>query len=264
MAHLAGKLAVTAIAALLTMTQPAVARDATDTSADALTPRGFLITYEVRFAAFRGELALELLQRDGDDYRIRATTAGRGIARMFMGKDTAEESNFSFTDGRVISRSYKLDDGSKADKNDSEINFDWETGIAHSVYEQELAELPLSGEVYDRISADVVTIMDLRNGNEPRTLYIAEKNDIREYTFEAHGRETIEFQGGELETVKYLRTRTGSSRNVMIWYAPELDYLPVQMEQFKRGKSQITFRTQSYSLAEPPAEPEPLQTATND
>ena len=225
---------------------------------DQMTPRGFVITYEVRFAAFRGDLTLELEQQDGDDYRIRATTAARGIVRMFMGKDSVEESNFTFTDGRLISRDYKLDDGGDAAKNDTEINFDWEAGIARSVYEQEPAELPLEGEVYDRISADVVTIMDLRSGNPPRTLYIAEKNAVREYTFEAQGNETIEFQGGEIDTVKFLRTRTGSSRPVMIWYAPELDYLPVQMEQFKRGKSQVTFTTKSYSLAEPA---DALQTA---
>ncbi|NND53675.1 MAG: DUF3108 domain-containing protein [Gammaproteobacteria bacterium] len=252
-----GLLTVLALAAVLAApsvaAQDIAAEPAAEGSRNAgpLTPRGFVINYDVRFAAFRGDLTLELLETSDNDYRIRATTTGRGLARMFMGKESVEEAHFTFADGQVISRSYELEDGGKSGENDTEIHFDWPENIAHSVYEQELAELPLEEEVYDRISADVVTIMDLRNGNEPRTLKIAEKNSIREYTFEAQGEERIELPSGEVDTVKFMRTRTGSSRSVLIWYAPELDYLPVRMEQFKRGKSQITFTTESYSLAEP-------------
>jgi len=250
------------LTSLLLAAHPLTAEEPVAAAADALTPGGFVINYEARFAAFRGEFTLELLQGADDDYRIRATSRARGLARMIRGGQSVEEAHFSVADGNVISRTYKLDDSGKSAENDTEINFDWDAGIANSVYEQELAELPLEGEVYDRISADVVTMMDLRSGHEPRTLYIAEKNAIREYTFEAKGRETIDFLTGELDTVKYLRTRTGSSRPIMIWYAPELGYLPVRMEQFKHGKSQVTFTTKSYSLAEPSAAPEVLQTVS--
>ena len=93
---------------------------------------------------------------------------------------------------------------------------------------------------YDRLSADIVVIMDLRNGRPPRTLYIAEKNTTREYTFTPRGEATVETPAGTFETVLYLRQRDGSSRSTLIWYARNADFLPVRMEQLKDGKSTVT------------------------
>jgi len=216
-------------------------------------PIGFVLNYDVKYAAFGGDVTLELLPGDTpNEYSISATTRPRGLAKMFAPKQSTETAEFTFVDGQVVSHRYTLEDGTPSEEKDSKVNFDWDTGSAYSVYEQEIAELPLGPDVYDRISADVVVMLDQRNGKPPRTLYIVEKNQIREYTFEYQGEERIDLPQGPVDTVKYLRQRTGSSRSVMIWYAPELEFLPVRMEQLKRGKTQITFETTSYSLATRP------------
>ena len=146
-----------------------------------------------------------------------------------------EEARFTSDGERLYSTSYVVEGGSKSSDDDSDIRFDWDSGSAASIYEEEAATLPLEGEVYDRISADIVIINDLRNGLEPRSLRIAEKNEVRDYEFTFQGKETVEVPAGTFDTVKYLRQRIGSSRSTLIWYAPAADYLPVRMEQLKRG-----------------------------
>jgi hypothetical protein len=42
---------------------------------------------------------------------------------------------------------------------------------------------------------------------------------------------------GELKTVKYSRTKEGSSRTTHFWFSIEHDYVPIQLEQFKKDKS---------------------------
>ena len=214
-----------------------------------LQPGRFAIDYQLRYGALSATLKLRLEQIDANgNYRISATTKGRGLARLFMSHELLEYSEFSFEDGLVVSRDYQLDSGKKSGEDTGSILFDWQKLSADSVYEGDVAELQLGDDVYDRISADVVVIMDLRNGRQPRDMRVAEKNQLRDHTFTFEGEERIATPAGEFDAVRYLRQRTGSSRATRIWYARDTGYLPVQMEQLKDGKTTVTSKAKFVSL----------------
>ncbi len=220
---------------------PTVTAEAAAAAVTDLPPAPFSITYKVSWMLLSGDVTLTLAENAAPgSYKLTAATQARGLARLGAPDPSVEEAYFVLADNAMLSQSYELIDGSESGENDTEIRFDWDAGVAASRYEQEEANLTLSDNVYDRITADIVIIGDLRNGREPRTLRIAEKNQIRDYTFTPQGREQVKVPAGTFDTVKYLRQRPGSSRSTMIWYAPEIGYLPVRMEQLKRGKTNVT------------------------
>lgn len=227
---------------------PASAPPTSDSAGETARPGSFEINYDLKYAAFGGGITLRLLPGDQpDEFVITASTNPRGLTRV-VAKPSTERSVFSFRDGNVVPLSYELVDGGDSGKNDSRVEFDWESGTAASVYEGEAAALELRDDVYDRISSDIVAILDLRNGRHPRNHGIAEKNKVRDYEFSYQGEETITLPSGEYAAVKYLRQRVGSSRSVMIWYVPEAGFLPLRIEQLKRGKTQVRTFAESFTL----------------
>ncbi len=206
-----------------------------------LPPAPFSVTYKVSWTVLSGDVTLSLAPAEAPgSYTVTAATQARGLARLSAPDPSVETARFLLSDGKPLSQSYELQDGSEGGRNNTRIDFDWEAGAAQSVYEGEPAKLALGEDVYDRITADIVIINDLRNGREPRNLSIAEKNQVRAYTFTPRGEEEITVPAGTFRTIKYLRERPGSSRATLIWYAPDAGYLPVRMEQLKRGKTSIT------------------------
>ncbi len=231
--------------------QPAtVAADPATAPQPALRPGTFAIDYDLRFGALGGTLQLRLQETGAaDHYRIVATTQARGLTRLFMARELLEQADFRYRDERVISLQYELDSGKKSGEDTGSITFDWDNLTAASVHENSAAELQLGDDIYDRISADVVVIMDLRNGLHPRDMRVAEKNQLREYTYTFEAEERIDTPAGSFDTVRYLRQRTGSSRSTRIWYARDTGYLPVQMEQLKNGETAVTSKAKLVTLA---------------
>ena len=135
--------------------------------------------------------------------------------------------------------SYSLEGGTKSSDNDTQLDFDRNAGTIASWYEGEATELQLDDDVYDRMSADIVVMRDLADGIDLGPMRIAEKNQIRDYEYTYQRAEEIEVPAGRFETVVYLRQRVGSSRSTLIWFATGHQFLPVRLEQLKRGKSQI-------------------------
>ncbi len=237
--------------------QPVAARQPADAGAapasepqPALRPGTFAIDYDLRFGALGGTLQLRLQETaTADHYRIVATTRARGLTRLFMARELLEQSDFHYRDDRVVSLQYELDSGKKSGEDTGSIRFDWDNLTAASVHEGSATELQLGEDIYDRISADVVVIMDLRNGLHPRDMRVAEKNQLREYTYTFEAEERIDTPAGSFDTVRYLRQRTGSSRSTRIWYARDTGYLPVQMEQLKDGETAVTSKAKLVTLA---------------
>ncbi len=219
---------------------PAIPIERSATAAASPAIPGFVIDYKVRFMAFGGDVTLSLQQTAANSYRVSAVTKARGLTKLLMGNELFEQAEFGYADNRIVPLRYQLDSGKKSGEDTGEIAFDWYTNTAASIHEGDAATLELGPDIYDRLSADIVVIMDLSNGRAPRTLSIAEKNTIREYTFTPQGDETIETPAGTFDTVRYLRHREGSSRSTLIWYARNAGYLPVRIEQLKDGKTAVT------------------------
>lgn len=225
-------------AALLTIVLCSTSLADAPTGADGLS--GFSAQYEARYAAFSGDVTMELQAGAGaDEYVYRVTTRARGMARLIRKGTATETARFRFADGVITPLQYEIDDGTKAGEDNMQVQFDWAAGVADSTYENDSVQLSLAADIRDRLTTDLFVMRALRSGNPPTTFRIAEKNAIRDYEFNFLGTETVAVPAGSFDTVKYLRQRVGSSRATVIWFAPELDFLPVRLEQLKRGKTTI-------------------------
>jgi len=202
---------------------------------------GFHAEYQAHYSVFSGTVILDLRPagRKGE-YVYEVHTKARGLARIVRPGTALETSNFALIDGKIRPIRYQLDDGTKKLENDTDIRFDWEACVAHSNYKGEAKDIPIKPGILDRLSADIIVIMGLRAGHAPGSYEITDRNSVRTYVFEALGEELMQVPAGEFRTLKFKRQRPGSTRSTLIWYAPDMDYLPVRIEQQKHGKTAIT------------------------
>lgn len=71
--------------------------------------------------------------------------------------------------------------------------------------------------------------------------------EIRDYKLETLSEEQITTPAGTFKTIKVQRTQAGGKYTVTLWCAPALDYFPVRIDRFKRGRSQGTLLLKRYS-----------------
>ena len=201
---------------------------------------GFHAEYEASYIGFSAEATVDLRPTENPgEYVYELVTQARGLARLVRSGTARETSHFLFNEAGFTPIRYQLDDGTKKVENDTDIKFDWDAGIAHSLYKEEPKEIEITAGMLDRMTADIVTIQTLRNGAVPTSYEITDRNSVRIYEFTFQGEETVSVPAGDFHAVKYRRQRPGSSRATIIWYAPEVDYLPVKIQQLKRGKNNI-------------------------
>ena len=201
---------------------------------------GFHAEYEASYAGLKAEAVMDLRPADEpNEYVYKIVTRAVGFASIVRPGTGIERSRIAVTEAGFSPISYKLDDGTEKIENDTDIEFNWEAGIAHSVYKGVPKDIDITAGMLDRLTADIAAIHELRNNRKPTSYEITHRNSIRLYEFTQQGEETVSVPAGKFRTVKYLRQRPGSSRATLIWFAPEADYLPVKIVQLKRGKSQI-------------------------
>jgi len=201
---------------------------------------GFHAEYEASYAGLKAEAIMDLRPAEApNEYVYKVVTRALGLASFVRPGTGTETSHYSFTESGFLPISYQLDDGTEKLENDTDIQFNWETGIAHSIYKGVAKDIAITAGMLDRLTADIAAIHALRNNQQLTSYEITHRNSVRLYEFTPQGKETVSVPAGEFQAIKYLRQRPGSSRATLIWFAPEADYLPVKIVQLKRGESKI-------------------------
>ena len=234
----------TAIAASIAAAAPALAQ----TPAFAQTPDDagiapFIAHYE---AAWKGisvgtsEIRLTPSTEPGT-YLYTWTITARGIFRIAYSDDLVQKSWLRMIGDHVRPDKYSGKEGSST----VEIAFDWQNRRATGVSETKPVDLKLPDGAQDVMSIQVEVMLDLKNGNLPKTFQIIDKDQLKEFNYTQEGTAKIRTAIGELDTIIVTSQRTGNNRILRMWFAPSLGYVPVQAERSRDGKIEIAMRVKS-------------------
>ena len=260
----ARRVARAALAGLAALAAGAVATPAAAQDVRAEDMRPFSVTYAVgNNLVTAGDATLELA-RAGDGWRYSLSTEPSGIFRL-TGKGRIEETALIDTAPagdmlalRPGTYTYRQDDEARRSV---DATFDWEAGTLDWLRRGELDSVALDRPILDRLSVTLAVMSALRRGETEVQVQVFDNGRIKDVVFEDQGAETLETSVGELETRRVLRSNLdGSSRTTITWFAPSLDYMPVKIEQLKRGDlvARLTLkslRSEDVKIDEPLIEP---------
>jgi hypothetical protein len=177
---------------------------------------------------------------DPGHYVYTWTITAHGIFRLYRAEVT-QKSWLSINAGHVRPEKYRAEDGAS----NVNLDFDWEGRRARGVSESKPVDLALSDGTQDVMSIQVEVMLDLKNGNLPKTFQILDKDELKEFAYSQEGTARLRTALGELDTVIVASQRTGNNRILRMWFAPSLGFVPVQAERTRDGKLEFAMRIKS-------------------
>ena len=212
----------------------------------ALTP--YTAVYDAKGSGFRASNHMTLSAADSSGrMEMRSVSKARGLARLLKHDPIVEYTQFEEVDGKFRPIEYHYLFNNSGSKRNAWIIFDRKNLVAKSLYKTVTVELDIRSDHVDRMLELLVFRTDLIAGKIAEKYSYVERNSLRESVYEILGSETVSTKAGDFDTVKYRRQRVGSSRSAIIWFAPELEYLPVQVRHFKGDKATGTVKLNHYS-----------------
>ena len=210
----------------------------------ALTPH--TASYKVKISVLGGQLRTELHETEGGYsavHEIKPTV----MSRMFARGSIRESSEFDAGDDGIRPRSYESRDKLTRDKTNAAIEFDWDTGEARGTVDGEDVVSVMQELAHDRVSIQYQLMHDLLNDQPTRSYTMFEIDRLRPVTIRDAGTKTVRVPAGEFTVVGVSHQAEGSKRVTTLWCAEELGYLPVIIEQHRKGKLRVKATLTDYA-----------------
>jgi hypothetical protein len=215
-------------------------------AADTVLPT-YTATYEVIHKGRAvGSSEFSVSYDDAKDlYTFRSRTVVKGMMLKLVSPNAVvERSDFVVRGGEIRPLEFWYEDGSRKGEDNVHAIFDWDAGTVVIAAERR-SELALQPGVLDRGSMQVAVMRDMASGAAPGPYVLADEDALKTYEYVLESEERTPTPLGELGTLRYRQQRQGSSRSTALWVAPQLQYLPVRIEQIRDGQSDTVFVLQS-------------------
>ena len=223
-------------------------------------PDNFLAEYRLeKYNTTVAEMSLQLSRHD-QLYVYKSITQPYGLASFFS-NDQAQETSSLLQDTdrhKLYLRHYEFQRKDKPGKN-QRIDLDWSQQDIASIsgnYGNKQFKLQHQGMVWDRLSVQLALIDDIRRSidipsGHVFSYQVIEKNQISAFNFSYEGKQSIDLGKYHYNTIKLKREHDSSDRVTIFWLAKELDFVPVKVEQFKKGKLHMNMELANFTRQKP-------------
>ena len=204
--------------------------------------KAFSARYEVQWRGINvGTSDLELKPaNDLGKYEYVSRSNARGIFRVVAGGEITQTTHFILRDGHVQPLIFRGDDGSASTEKDVALDFDWSKARVKGISEDKRVDLALKPDTQDPMSVQIELMLALQTQQVPKIVWLADKDEIKDYNYTDEGAHRLRTALGELDTIVLASQRPGSSRIMRLWFAPSLGYVPVQAQRTRDGKTEFT------------------------
>jgi len=192
----------------------------------------FKAEYRVTNGTIRAGHTRISLQPDAQGWRYESVTEAEGLFSLFVDGPATERTILEPHDGALRPLEY---DHLEADGDRTVVRFDWEAGRAHIRTPDGERNLPLAPDTRDPFSA-ILAIMQAAAAGRDHVAFpgINDKGKPDPLRFERMGTERIKVPFGTFDAVRVRRIRD-DKRSTVTWLAPRIGWIPVQIEQRKKG-----------------------------
>ncbi|MDX1706644.1 DUF3108 domain-containing protein [Pseudidiomarina sp.] len=211
-----------------------------------------LTPYETHYKVYRGgseygEAVRELKQNEAGRFELFTETE---ISLLFLSDRRRYWSIFAFEDGQVQTKFFeyrrtgtgKSRGFSAVFKPDEKQVVNAETG--------EPVTIPWGDDLIDEASMLEQLRYDLQTSDASEFNYRVIEGDAEEdhLKYARQQPETLKLPYGEVEAIKVVRVRENSSRETDYWFAPQLNYVLVKMQQREDGDEVATLLLSSAEI----------------
>ncbi len=217
---------VVAIAAIFALAGPVFA-------SPVLTPH--TAEYKVKISVVSGQLNTELRKTPGG-YVANHVIKPTGFSRILAHGTMNVTSEFSDDpDGIKPVRYHAID--TIRDDPEVDLEFDWTSNRVNGTVGGEDVAFQLEGVLHDNVSVQYALMHDLLNNSTSEQYILFDIDKLRIANISDAGTKVVKTKAGTFTAVGIRHQKEGSSRTTTMWCVEELGFLPVVIEQHRKGKS---------------------------
>lgn len=206
----------------------------------------FLHDYQARYAVQSEGTTLGHATRalKFDDQKWTLSTSAK-ISKFFISVKTRETSTFHIKDNELVNdHFYSRTKISLKKARVMEQIFDWDNKIETGYGRKKSWEIPLDKQVFDRVSNVIQLRADLLAGKTDFNYDVSYKGKAFVYSYNLVKTETLKTKIGDISTIKFLREKANGDQ-VVLWLAPEYNYIPFKIAQYEKGEADVTLFLES-------------------
>lgn len=201
--------------------------------------------YKVKISVVSGQLNTEL-RKTADGYVANHVIRPTGLSKLIAGGTMDVTSTFSSEADGVKPIRFQSVDTIRKDP-DVDLTFDWSTNEVSGTVGEENVLLQLEGIAHDNVSIQYELMHDLLNGAPDEQYVLFDVDKMRVANVSMAGEKQIKTKAGTFTAIGVQHQKEGSSRITTLWCVEELDYLPVVIEQHRKGKLKFRATLVKYS-----------------
>lgn len=218
-------------------------------------PREFTANYALEIFGTVLARATYTLQHTENGLTMTQSTRPVGLVALLRKDRIDVRSDMVVNDGRLLLVNYDYTHTGDDEDRNVRLEIKWQanhnqelSGRATGVYEGRKVDLQIDKPVWDPLSIQVPIMLDAEKNLPPHDHGLFMKGEFKDYRFENLGQETVRFDGTKFDAVKIVGRETERDRAMYVWMLPELNNMPVKIEQWKDGKLKSTVTLESVSL----------------
>lgn len=209
-----------------------------------LTPHSAV--YEVRISLVAGRLKTRL-ETTADGYVATHVIKPTGISGMVARGLIKESSEFYIAQDGVRPSAYSTRDTLTPEGTKASIQFDWDSGEARGTVNGEAVVSVMNAIAHDHVSIQYQLMHDLLQGDPDTQYTMFEIDRLRTVNVRNIGSKKVKVPAGTYEAVGIQHQTEGSKRVTTLWCVEKLGYLPVVIEQHRKGELRVRAMLSRYS-----------------
>jgi hypothetical protein len=194
--------------------------------------------YKVKISVLGGKLHTQF-EATETGYTAESVIKATGMSRLIAGGAIRERSWFAEGDGGIQPIQYRSVDTLSRDHQLVDLDFNWNSREVTGLINGEDFQAALDGEVHDRVSLQYGLMYDLLNGGESAEYFLQDAEELKTLSISNIGTKPVKVPYGRFNAIGIQHQRQGSSRVTTLWCVEELGYLPVIIEQHRKGKLRL-------------------------
>lgn len=209
-----------------------------------LTPH--VAEYRVKISVLGGKLQTRIEATD-TGYYAQSSIEATGLSRMVANGSIRESSLMDVSDEGLRPQRFRSSDTLSKGGQEVDLSFDWNKLIIGGQIDGEEFRTGINGAVQDRVSLQYGLMLDLISGIEREGYALQDSERLKMLSISNVGTRMVKVPFGQFEAIGIQHQAENSSRITTLWCVEELGYLPVIIEQHRKGKRRMQALLTSYT-----------------
>ena len=199
-------------------------------------PADYEAVYSVKLMQADGTLRAKLKNNNGT-YSYTLKTEPTGFWKLIANGSINESSEFEIINDEIRSINYRLNDTIRRNARESEVDFDWSKKVIKGFYKDRVIDFNIEKRILTRILLQIEIMHQKQRNNLKDTYLIIDKDEIKEINITStNSGKKISVPFGSYDVIEVSHRSKNSNRINTFWLAPELDFIPVKLEQTEGNK----------------------------